>query len=375
MQFISMDLIGEFHPPSQQGHRYALTVICIHTSYVFCIPLKTKTAEEVLQAYIRNVYSKFGVSEKSLSDNGTEFKNKLFEDVAKQLGVEYKVYTPPYRPQCNGKIEGFHKYLKSCIAKHIVNHMEWDEFTDLATAAYNFVPNVTSKESPFFLMFGRDLYMPLNQLISQARRHLGNDEGISDLEALQNLLQMTTAQIEYAATRRNQSFKPVKPDDFKVGDLVLVRNHMSKAFQEKYQDSFCVVRLLGKNQLEVKDQKGHIRQVHITDVKKTTMPDVITNAIPDYTTFGHAVKLWLNPNKVEDLQWTIPEKVSNVQIDEASIEGETTPQQTIQNESNDPSEPVPTWFWSITEKFKEGLHQYITSINTQTLLGCSDQPL
>ena len=80
-------------------------------------------------------------------------KNKLFEDVAKQLGVEYKAYTPPYRPQCNGKIEGFHKYLKSCIAKHIVNCIEWDKFTDLATAAYNFVPNVTSKEAPFFLMF------------------------------------------------------------------------------------------------------------------------------------------------------------------------------------------------------------------------------
>ena len=146
--------------------------------------------------------------------------------------------------------------------------MEWDEFTDLATAAYNFVPNITSKESPFFLMFGRDPYMPLNQLISQARRYLGTDEGIPNLEALQNLLQMTTAQIEYATTRRNQKFKPVKPHDFKVGDLVLVRNHMSKAFQEKYQDSFRVVQILGKNQMEVKDQKGHIRQVHVTDVKK-----------------------------------------------------------------------------------------------------------
>ena len=148
---------------------------------------------------------------------------------------------------------------------------------------------------------------------------------------------MTTAQIEYAATRRNRVFKLVKPHDFKVGDLVLVRNHTSKEFQEKYQDSVCVVWLLGKNQLEVKDQKGHIRQVHITDVKKTTMPEVITNAIPDYTMFGHAVKLRLNPNKVEDLQWTIPEKVSNVQVDETSIEVETTPQQTILGESNDPS--------------------------------------
>ena len=56
MQFISMDLIGEFHPPTSKGKKYALTVICMLTCYVFCIPLKTKTAEEVLQAYIDNIY-------------------------------------------------------------------------------------------------------------------------------------------------------------------------------------------------------------------------------------------------------------------------------------------------------------------------------
>ena len=27
--------------------------------------------------------------------------------------------------------------------------MEWDEFTDLATVAYNFIPNVTAMEFPF----------------------------------------------------------------------------------------------------------------------------------------------------------------------------------------------------------------------------------
>ena len=48
-------------------------------------------------------------------------------------------------------------------------------------------------------MFSRDPYIPLNQLISQARRYHCTDEGIPDLEALQNLLQMTTIQIQYAA--------------------------------------------------------------------------------------------------------------------------------------------------------------------------------
>ena len=91
MKFISMDLIGEFHPSSSKGNRYALTVICMHTGFVFCIPLKTKSAEDVVQAYIDKVYSQFRGSEKVLTDNGTEFKNKLINEVCEQLGVKHKI--------------------------------------------------------------------------------------------------------------------------------------------------------------------------------------------------------------------------------------------------------------------------------------------
>ena len=55
MKFISMDLIGEFHPPSSKGNRYALTVICTFTGYTFCIPLPDKKAETVLKAYMNHV--------------------------------------------------------------------------------------------------------------------------------------------------------------------------------------------------------------------------------------------------------------------------------------------------------------------------------
>ena len=144
MEFISMDLIGEFHPPSKKGHKYALTVICMLTGYVFCVPLKTKTACEVIQAYIDNVYASFGGSQKMLSDNGTEFKNQMFEDIAKELGVEHKKYTAPYHPSSNGRIEGFHNFLKACLAKHVSGKLEWDEVTPLACTAYNFMPNENS---------------------------------------------------------------------------------------------------------------------------------------------------------------------------------------------------------------------------------------
>ena len=112
-----MDLIGEFHPPSKRGHRYALTVICMLTGYVFCISLKTKTTSEVIQAYIDHVYAKFGGLRKILSDKGTEFKNQLFESIAQELGVQYKKYTAPYHPSSNGQIEGFQKFLESLFVK------------------------------------------------------------------------------------------------------------------------------------------------------------------------------------------------------------------------------------------------------------------
>ena len=83
MEFISMDLIRELYPPLKAGHKYACMVICMLTGYVFCIPLEMKQANEVLQAYVDNVYAKFGGSLKILPDNGTEFKNQLFERLLK----------------------------------------------------------------------------------------------------------------------------------------------------------------------------------------------------------------------------------------------------------------------------------------------------
>ena len=126
------------------------------TGYTFCKPLKDKTAEEIITAWRNHITFPFGVCRKLLTDNGTKFKNDLFSRVAEQLGVERKIYSPPYRPQSNGLIEGFHKFIKSCLAKHISRHKEWDNVVPLVKASYNWLPNQHFKKSLFFIMFGRD---------------------------------------------------------------------------------------------------------------------------------------------------------------------------------------------------------------------------
>ena len=145
-----MHLVGRF-TRTTSGHKYALTVICMLTGYVFCIPLKTKTAEEIVEIYLTHVTFTFSISRKILTVR--QFKNSCFEEVAKQLGVECKIYSQGYRPQANGRIEGFHKILKDCIAKHLVRNLEWDDNLPLAALAYNWFPNEHLKEPSFFLMF------------------------------------------------------------------------------------------------------------------------------------------------------------------------------------------------------------------------------
>ena len=153
MEFIAMDLIGEFHPASSKGNRYALTAICMLTGFTFCIPLKSKCAEDVIKAYIDHICCPFRPSKKILTDNGTEFKNKLWTDVFDKLKTEQK-FTLIYSPQCNGRIEGFHKFLKATIAKQLETRVEWDDLVWKATAAYNFLPTESSGMAPFFLKFG-----------------------------------------------------------------------------------------------------------------------------------------------------------------------------------------------------------------------------
>ena len=277
MEFIAMDLIGEFHPASSKGNRFALTAICILTGFTFCIPIKAKKAEDVVNAYLNHICCTFGPSRKILTDNGTEFKNKLWKDVYEKLQTEHKV-TPIYSPQCNGRIEGFHRFLKSCIAKQLENRIEWDDLVWKATAAYNFFPTESSGMAPFFLMFGREANVKHNLLASERPKYMGTDEGMINLELMNKLYLVVAHNLHEARKARDRNTSrniPRDVDILRMGDNVLVRDHTSKVFQPKYKD-FCITGFLGKNQIEVKDNHGHTTKVHRRDVKKIPMTDKVS---------------------------------------------------------------------------------------------------
>ena len=279
------------------------------TGFPFCISLKTKCAEDVIKAYINHICCIFGPSRKILTDNGTEFKNKLWTEVFEKLKIEQK-FTPIYSPQCNGRIKGFHKFLKATIAKQLETHVEWDNLVWKATAAYNFFPTELSGIAPFFLMFGCKAAVKHTLLESENPKYLGTDDGMINVNLMNKLYHVVVHNLNEARKARDGSKKgktQKEPEELKVGNNILVRDHTSKAFQPKYKD-FCIIRLLGKNQIEIKDNHGHTTKVHRRDVKKIPMTEKVCQLYEEEqvgkTREGRKA---VPANKMPDLGWDIAE--------------------------------------------------------------------
>ena len=245
-------------------------------------------------------------------------KNKIFEQIAKKLGVVYKLYTPPYHPASNGRIEGFHAFLKACISKHISPQLEWDNLVPLACAAYNFIPNEHSQESPFFLMFGRDPVLPLNTLLEPKVRYMGNDINIISLEMMKYLYEIAATNLKLAQEKGDPQECP-PPTKLQPGDTVVIQNHNKGPSDPKFIGDFRVVSLKG-NQVKIQPAVGGPTEMkHIKHVKYVLPTDKYINKLPDYSGFGRKTTLRINPDQIPDLHWKLANTYHTTDIGQIEI--------------------------------------------------------
>ena len=115
---------------------------------------------------------------------GWNFKNSLMDQVLQQLGIG-RIFSAPYHPQSNGKLEGFHKYLKPTLKKLCEKDpSHWHKYLNQVLTSYRVTPNLATAEIPFFLLYGRDLNLPLHQLLEPMLHFLGDpDSRMLNLEA------------------------------------------------------------------------------------------------------------------------------------------------------------------------------------------------
>src|SRR3954447_1520271 len=93
-----------------------------------------------------------------------------------------KLNTSGYRPQTNGMVEKFNHTLAQSISQYIsADQRDWDEFLPFACFQYRSSRNESTNEAPYYLLFCRDMKMPLDRVYSMDEQYSDADEYLKEV--------------------------------------------------------------------------------------------------------------------------------------------------------------------------------------------------
>ena len=140
---LSMDL--KVIPRLYKGHKFILCIIDEVTNYLITVPIHQSRSEEIGNAVIENVISKYCVPDYILMDQDSAFMSSLMSYWFKKLDIKIKTVAP-YNHQFLQAEHGI-KSLLTILTKHLMDIGQmWPKYLPLATLAYNTfnTPNVAN---------------------------------------------------------------------------------------------------------------------------------------------------------------------------------------------------------------------------------------
>ena len=258
---ICLDCVGPLER-SKRNFTWILTCIDLHSSFMITVPMKLKSADDVIHAYVEIILPQIGPSRFILTDNGTEFKNNTMSKVLNSLNTEHK-FTTVYFPRRNTRLENLHALLKQSISKYIdILDVEWDKCLNLATYAFNISPS-------YYLVYGREPIDAELQELEELHKYAATNCGLKRLQQLSEIWKTHADElrrIRIHRARKGDKYAKSLPK-YKVGTQVLVRNFTRKPLERKFISGYQVVRVLSDNAYELRKPNGKTFKVNTHHIR------------------------------------------------------------------------------------------------------------
>jgi hypothetical protein len=230
LDVVSLDVVGPL-PVTERGSKYLLTFTVHFTHVCEAISIARQDTENIAGEFVTKIITQFGVPMKLLTDSGASFTSALIKETCKLLKIQ-KLQRSSYNPQANGVCERMHKLLIDMMS-HFVRKdaRNWDDYVPYAVMAYRAMPHCSTKYSPYYLVFGRDMRLPIEDWKPQvSTKDLGENEYERRVTLLakrlheankvakqQSKLGHETAKQYYDSEAKLEQFNPLTPNGLYSG--------------------------------------------------------------------------------------------------------------------------------------------------------------
>ena len=154
-----IDFMGRF--PTSFVYTYILVGVDHVSKWVEAISCRAAYHKVVLKFLKENIFSRFEVPKAIISDGGSHFYNKPFENLLSKYGVKHKVATP-YHPQTSGQVELANKEIKTILMKVVnSNRKDWSLKLLDSLWAYRTTYMTILGMSPYRLVYDKACHLPV----------------------------------------------------------------------------------------------------------------------------------------------------------------------------------------------------------------------
>jgi hypothetical protein len=238
-----IDYVGPISPPSSRRNEYIIMAIEYLTKWAEAKAVKTADTKQTAIFLYENIISRFGCPKILISDRGIHFINDTIVEMTTLFNINHRK-TTSYQPQTNGQTERVNQTLVRILCKTVVDSKrDWDTKLTAALWAYRTTYKVTTRATPFSLMYGIEAILPIEFEAQTLRiameHHLDDSQSLKDwlarLEALNEGRQLAAQHVETIQRRRKVTFdKRQRKRTLLPGMWVMVQDARKLEFLAKF---------------------------------------------------------------------------------------------------------------------------------------------
>ena len=220
---LHMDILGPI-TTTKDGYKYILLIVDSFSKWPEAFPLKTQEATEIANVLYKEIFTRYGAPRTIISDRGKNFMSNLVSALCEIFQVT-RHHTSSYHPQTNATCERMNSVIAQSLRTYCnENQMDWPMKLPGIMMAYRMgISTQSTKYSPYFLVFGREMAIPFdtaitpkNNFSATARSHLKNV-----LENLDESRKIATENVLKAQEKYKKQYdKTSKDSNLEAGDQV-----------------------------------------------------------------------------------------------------------------------------------------------------------